>query len=82
MGKCICNSYLCPDCNHIYEQDEPSDLMPLLSAHWSVEIKVDGKRILTIEKDSLGGIENINDYKFYIQECASALLSFIGHEST
>jgi len=49
-----------------------------LVQHWGVDIRVNGERALTIESNSLSGINNIADYADTVLECAHHLLAFIG----
>jgi hypothetical protein len=46
--------------------------------HWGVDIRINGERVLTIESNSLSGIENISDFADTVRECAEHLLAFIG----
>lgn len=50
--------------------------------HWGVDVRIDGERVLTIESNSLSGIDNIDKYKETVKECAYHLLSFIGGEKS
>ena len=42
--------------------------------HWGVDVRINGERVLTIEKDSLSGIENISDYADIVDTWRSLLL--------
>jgi hypothetical protein len=53
-----------------------------ISQHWGVSVYANGERILSIESNSLGGIENIEDFADTVRECAHHLLSFIGPAKT
>jgi len=48
--------------------------------HWGVDIRINGERVLTIESNCLSGIDNIDDYRETVIECARHLLAFIGAE--
>ena len=48
---------------------------------WSVTVERNGVRLLTIEKDSVGGVENIGDFAPLVRDCAEHLLSFIGRDA-
>jgi len=45
---------------------------------WGVDIRVDGKNVLTIENDCLCGDEDIEKYVDIIRYIANRLLCFIG----
>lgn len=47
---------------------------------WRVEVFVDGESVLSIEDDSLAGVDNIQDHAGTVRKCAKHLLSFIGEE--
>jgi hypothetical protein len=49
--------------------------------HWGVDIRINGERVLSIESNSLSGIENISDYADTVRTCAEHLLAFIGNNS-
>jgi hypothetical protein len=49
--------------------------------HWGVDVRINGECVLTIEKDSLSGIENISDYADIVRMCAEHLLTFIGKDA-
>ena len=49
-----------------------------MNDYWSVTVAVNGEDILTIEKNMLSGIEEINQHYKSIETCAEHLLSFIG----
>lgn len=46
--------------------------------HWGVDVRVNGQGVLTIESNSMSGIENIQDHADAVRTCAMHLLSFIG----
>lgn len=48
--------------------------------HWGVDIRINGERVLTIESNCLSGIDNIDDYRETVIECARHLLAFIGED--
>lgn len=45
---------------------------------WEVEVRVNGRDVLTLGSSHLSGIPNIDDYADVIEKCAANLLSFIG----
>ena len=49
--------------------------------HWGVHVHINGENVLSIESNSLSGIENIGDYEDTVRGCAYHLLSFIGGDS-
>lgn len=48
--------------------------------HWSVTVSVDGQEVVTIESNSLSGIENVSDYREQIITAADHLIAFIGRD--
>lgn len=46
--------------------------------HWGVDVRVNGQGVLTIESNSMSGVENIQDHADAVRTCAMHLLSFIG----
>ena len=48
--------------------------------HWSVTVSVDGDEVVTIESNSLSGVENVSDYREQIVAAADHLIAFIGRE--
>lgn len=50
------------------------------SKYWSVTVSINGDEVLTIGKDELAGVPNIEDHANEVRECARHLLAFIGEE--
>jgi len=50
--------------------------------HWGVNVEINGERVLSIESNSLSGIENIEEFADTIRTCALHLLAFIGERPT
>jgi len=48
---------------------------------WSVEIVIDGKRVLLISEDFLSGVDNIMEYADDIRHIAKSIMGFVGKES-
>lgn len=48
--------------------------------YWAVTVSINGDEVLTIGRDELAGIPNIDDYAKQVRECARHLLAFIGEE--
>jgi hypothetical protein len=62
---------------------QPSHASPGTVQSWAVTVSVNGDQILTIGHNHLSGIENIDDYKEAVENCARHLFSFIaGREYT
>lgn len=51
-------------------------------AYWEVEVRVNGERILTIGRDELSGVSDIERHAGIVRTCAEHLASFIGPEDT
>ena len=49
--------------------------------HWAVEVRVNGLQILTIESNSLAGVDMRPEYIDAIRQAANHLLGFIGESS-
>ena len=46
--------------------------------HWAVTVAVDGENVLTIDRNCLCGVEDIDDHAETIETAARHLLAFIG----
>lgn len=48
---------------------------------WSVEIIIDGKRVLLISEDLISGVDDIMKYSDDIRHIARSLIGFVGKEN-
>ena len=67
---------------HYCQREADSRSATCYPPHFRVAVAVDGGEVLTIESNSLSGVENVTDYRKEILEAAKHLIAFIGNGDT